>query len=285
MIAVTCANGRLGRATLKALQRRVAADKIVAMVRDIDKAADLKAQGFVVRRGDFDDSPSLISALRGVERCLIISANVPTLRVAQHSRAIAAAQKTGVSLIAYTSLLHADTSTSQLAQDHLATEALVRAAKVPFVLLRNGWYLENYEAPVTSALTTGVLTGCAQHGRVAAAARADYAAAAAAVLTEPGHMNKTYELAGDTAFSMAQLAQATAARCGKPIAYTDLDASAYRAALAAQMPKAIADLLVSADASIAHGDLDDDTHQLSRLIGRPTQTLAGLLAQLLPTPG
>ena len=282
MIAVTCANGHLGRATLKALHRRAAADKIVAVVRHVNAAADLAAQGFVVRHGDYDLPDSLVAALRGVEKCLLISSPALGHRVKQHERAIDAAKAAGVSLLAYTSVLHADRSSLGLARDHVATEAYLRHVRVPFVVLRNGWYLENYSENLQPALRAGSLWGCAQEGRVAAASRADYAAAAAVVLTEPGHINKIYELAGDSAFTMRQLVAAVAAHSGRRLTYGDLDAPSYSAVLQQQqLPPEAAHMLADCDLAIAQGGLDDDGHQLSRLIGRPTETLDALLAQVL----
>jgi NAD(P)H dehydrogenase (quinone) len=282
MIAVTGATGQLGRNALIALQKRTPADKIVAIVRDHHKAADLADLGFKIRVGNYDDANSMKQALHGIEKFLLISSNALGQRIQQHQTVIDVAQEVGVSLMAYTSLLHTDTATMDLAAEHRATEDAVRASKIPYVILRNGWYLENYSDNLTHALISGTLMGCAQDGRIAAASRADYAAAAAAVLTEPGHMNKIYELAGDRAFKMEELAAAVSKYSGKTVRYNNLTEQAYQAALLDNhLPPAIAHMLADSDSSIAKGELDDDSHQLSKLIGRPTTSLDAILAQVL----
>ena len=284
MIAVTGATGHLGRSTLQALSKRAPVDKIVAIARDPHKAQDLRAQGFVVRRGDYDDPASMVAALFGVDRLLLISSNQLGARLRQHEQVVAAAAEAGVSLLAYTSLLHCDKSATQLAAEHWATERAIRAAAIPYVILRNGWYLENYSENLAPALATGALLGCAEEGRISAAARADYAAAAAVVLTEPGHMNKTYELAGDSAFNLTELATLVSQHSGKPVHYQHLEPEAYLRALKShRLPDAVAHMLVDSDLGIARGELHDDSHKLSQLIGRPTLSVDKLLASILGT--
>jgi NAD(P)H dehydrogenase (quinone) len=282
MIAVTGATGHLGRSTLQALAKRAPVDKIVAIVRDPHKGEDLRQQGFVVRRGDYDDPASMVAALFGVDRLLLISSNALGARVRQHEQVVAAAAEAGVSLLAYTSLLHCDTARMALAAEHRATEACIRRAAIPYVILRNGWYLENYDDTLAQALQSGALIGCAQGGRISAAARADYAAAAAVVLTEPGHMNKTYELAGDSALSLEELAALVCQRSGKTVRYQQLAPEDYLAALQNHaVPPALAHMLVDSDRGIARGELHDTAGKLSQLIGRPTAAWDSLVARVL----
>lgn len=282
MIAVSGATGHLGRNTLAALSKRTSTDRIVAIVRSKDRAQDLAAQGYIVREGDYDDEDSMQAALFGVEKFLLISSNAIGRRVPQHERAISAAARAGVSLLAYTSLLRCDAGQTALAEEHRATEACLRAARVPFVILRNGWYLENYSDNLSQVLASRALLGCAQEGRISAASRADYAAAAAVVLTEPGHMNKVYELAGDTHFTLPALARSISRYSGTPIAYQQLDAATYVQTLTAHhVPQEVAHMLADADLGIARGELQDDSHRLSALLGRPTRSLDSLLQQLL----
>jgi NAD(P)H dehydrogenase (quinone) len=278
MIAVTGATGHLGRLVVAGLLEKVPATQLVAIVRTPAKAADLAAQGVSVRRGDYAQPATLGAALQGVETLLLISSSEVGQRAAQHQAVIAAAGAAGVRLIAYTSILHAERSRLALAAEHLATERALAASGVPFVLLRNGWYLENYTDHLGTALQHG-FAGSAGAGRIAAAARADYAAAAVAVLTRPGQAGAVHELAGDVPFTMAELAAEASRQAGRPLAYADLPAGAYRQVLlGAGLPAPMVDVLVDADLNIARGELDDRGGALSGLIGRPTTTLAAAVA-------
>lgn len=275
MYAVTGATGQLGRLTIDALLRTVPADRIVAVVRTPAKAADLAARGVIVREGDYDRPETLTSAFAGVERLLLISSSEVGRRTAQHRSAIDAAAAAGVSLIAYTSVLHADDSTLGLAPEHRATEALLRDGTVPFVLLRNGWYHENYLAGLAPAIEHGALLGSARDGRIASASRADYADAAAAALTAAEPAGKVYELAGDHAYTLTELAATIAAAAGKPVVYRDLPEADYAAILeGAGLPAPVASMIAESDAKAADGALFDDGGQLSALIGRPTTPIA-----------
>ncbi len=275
MIVITGASGQLGRLVIQSLLTKVPASSIVAAVRNPQKASDLAALGVQVRRADYTDSASLDAAFQGAEKVLLISSSEVGQRLAQHRNAIDAARRAGVSLLAYTSLLHADTSPLGLAGEHMATEACLAQAGVPFVLLRNGWYTENYLASIPPALQHGAFIGSAGEGRIASAARADYAEAAAVALTAPDQSGKVYELAGDEAYTLAGFAAELSRQSGKTIPYVDLPESDYKAALVgAGLPEPIAGLLADSDSGASKGGLFDATRQLSALIGRPTTPLA-----------
>ena len=275
MIVITGASGQLGRLVIQSLLTKVPASRIVAAVRNPQKASDLAALGVQIRRADYTDSASLDAAFQGAEKVLLISSSEVGQRLAQHRNAIDAARRAGVSLLAYTSLLHADTSPLGLAGEHVATEAWLAQSGVPFVLLRNGWYTENYLASISPALQHGAFIGSAGEGRIASAARADYAEAAAVVLTTPGQSGKVYELAGDEAYTLAEFSAELSRQSGKAIPYVDLPENDYKAALiGAGLPEPIAGLLADSDSGAAKGGLFDDTRQLGTLIGRPTTPLA-----------
>ena len=275
MIVISGASGQLGRLVIQSLLTKVPASSIVAAVRNPQKASDLAALGVQVRRADYTDSASLDAAFQGAEKVLLISSSEVGQRLAQHRNAIDAARRAGVSLLAYTSLLHADTSPLGLAGEHMATEACLAQAGVPFVLLRNGWYTENYLASIPPALQHGAFIGSAGEGRIASAARADYAEAAAVALTAPDQSGKVYELAGDEAYTLAGFAAELSRQSGKTIPYVDLPESDYKAALVgAGLPEPIAGLLADSDSGASKGGLFDATRQLSALIGRPTTPLA-----------
>lgn len=284
MIAITGATGHLGRLVLAGLLEKVPAKELVAIVRTPSKAADFAAKGVQVRQGDYAQPATLVAALQGVKTLLLISSSEVGQRAPQHQAVITAAKAAGVKLIAYTSILHGSASKLALAGEHVATEKMLAASGVPFVLLRNGWYLENYTGHLATSLAHG-FAGSAGEGRIAAAARADFAAAAVAVLTTPGQEGKVYELAGDVPFTMAELAAEVSKQSGKHLAYANLPAEAFKGVLTgAGLPGVVADIYVDADLNIVKGELDDRSGDLRRLIGRPTTTLAAAvkagLAQL-----
>jgi len=269
---------------LDGLLKVVPAEQLVAMVRSPEKAGRFASRGVQVRRGDYATPQTLAPALRGVKRLLLVSGTELGKRVEQHRAVIEAAKAAGVELIAYTSLLRADTSTLPIAGEHQATEELLRGSGIPWVLLRNGWYIDNYTDNLAMPLSQGAFIGAARDGRIAAATRADYAAAAVTVLTTDGHRAKTYELAGDQAFTMEELAEAVSAWAGKPLPYRDLPPSEYRQALSkAGLPEMVVEILAGTDLAIAHGDLNSTSRDLHKLIGRDTQTLRDVLARL-PKP-
>lgn len=275
MIVVTAATGQLGRLVIANLLKTTPAAQIVAAVRDPAKAADLAAQGVQVRRADYTDPASLDAAFAGASKVLLISSNDLGNRVAQHRNAIDAAARAKVSLLAYTSVLHADRSTLGLAGEHRETEAAVRASGVPYTFLRNGWYVENHTVSLGGAVAHGALAGAAGEGRISAAARADYAEAAAVVLAKAGTVEQVYELAGDTGFTLAELAAEVSRQTGKAIPFHNLPQQEYRDLLVnVGLPAPLADLIADSDAQAAKGALFDDSRTLSKLIGRPTIALA-----------
>ncbi|MGK8485493.1 SDR family oxidoreductase [Nocardia asiatica] len=270
-VAVTGASGQLGRLVVEELLR--SETPVVAIVRDPAKAADLADHGADVRQAAYGDPAALERALDGVDRVLLISGNEFGARVAQHTNVIRAAERAGVELLAYTSIPGATDNPLILAQEHRATEAVLAESAVPHVLLRNGWYWENYAGGLAHAVESGVLYGAAGEGRVAGAARADYAEAAARVLTTDDHAGRVYELGGGASLTYAELAQAISAAAGKPVRYENLPQAEYAAALIeAGLPQAYAEALADADAGIATGILDVRSGDLEKLLGRPATT-------------
>ena len=282
MYAVTGATGQLGRLVIEALLKTIPADRIVAAVRNPAKASDLAERGVIVREADYSRPDTLRPALAGVEKLLLISSIEVRGRLPRHRAVIDAARAAGVSLIAYTSMLHADTSPATLAIEHRQTEEVLAASGLPAVILRNGWYTENHLMALPAALEHGAFVGAAQDGRFSSAARRDYAEAAAAVLTASDQAGKTYELAADDAFTFAELAAEVARQSGKTIIYNDLSEADYRNVLTgAGLPADLAALLADADAAASRGALFDDGGALGRLIGRPTTSMQSLVAASL----
>jgi NAD(P)H dehydrogenase (quinone) len=282
-IVVTGATGHLGRLVVEALlERGVPAGEIVAAGRSTDKVADLADRGVQVRRIDFADPATLKETFAGADRVLLVSSSEVGQRAAQHRNAIDAARDAGVSLLAYTSIAHADTTTMLLAAEHKATEEYLRESGVPFTLLRNGWYLENYTAQLPVTLEHGAILGSAGDGKVSAATRADYAAAAAAVLTGEGHAGQVYELGADQPFTLPELAAEITRQTGTEVVYRDLPVEEYTEVLVgAGLPDQAAAVFADSDLGIARGELLVESGDLSRLAGRPTTSLTDGLAAAL----
>jgi NAD(P)H dehydrogenase (quinone) len=275
-IVVTGATGQLGRLVIESLlQRGVPAGQIVATGRAVERLAEFAGRGVQVRAMDYDDAATVTDALKGATKVLLISGSEVGRRVRQHRAVINAAVAESVGLIAYTSIANADSTGMKLAAEHQATEAMLAQSGLPYVLLRNGWYLENYTEQLQGTLAQGVFAGSAGEGKVSAAARADYAEAAAAALLAEDQAGKVYELGGDDAFSMAELAGEIAEASRQSIAYQDLPAADYAAMLAGfGVPSDFADILADSDLGIARGDLHVTTTHLRTLIGRPTTPMS-----------
>ncbi|MEG2905077.1 MAG: SDR family oxidoreductase [Citrobacter sp.] len=275
MIAITGATGQLGQHVIETLLKTVPASQIVAIVRNPAKATALSQQGITVRQADYSDEAAFTTALQGIDKLLLISSSEVGQRAPQHRNVINAAKAAHVKFIAYTSLLHADRSPLGLADEHVATEKMLAQSGIAYALLRNGWYTENYLASAPAALEHGVFIGAAGEGKIASATRADYAAAAARVISEDGHAGKIYELAGDAGWTLSQLAAELAKQSGKKVVYQNLSEADFAAALkGVGLPAGLADMLADSDVGASKDGLFDDSHTLSKLIGRPTTSLA-----------
>ncbi|MFJ7158432.1 SDR family oxidoreductase [Streptomyces sp. NPDC101118] len=281
-IVVTGATGALGRLVIDELLDRVPAGEIAAVVRDEAKAAGLAARGVELRVADYDRPESLAGAFRAGDRVLLISGNEIGRRVAQHTAVIEAARAAGVAQLAYTGILGGPEADFELAAEHKETETAILASGLPYTFLRNGWYHENYTANLGAVLEHGAVVGSAGDGRIASAARADYAAAAAAVLTGEGHLNAVYELSGDHAWSLAEYAAEVAAQSGRAVVHSDVPAAAHLEVLkGAGLPEGFAAVLVDVDAAISRGALAGTGGDLRRLIGRPTTPVAEAISRAL----
>ena len=276
-IAVTGATGQLGRLLIERLRGKVPAADIVALARTPARAADL---GVEVREADYARPDTLGPALTGIDTLMMISGSEVGQRSIQHRNLIEAAKQAGTRRIVYTSLLHADTSTLGLAPEHVETEKMLAVSGLTVTVLRNGWYTENYTA--AAAVANGALVGSAGEGRIASATRADFADAAVAVLTGQGHDGRTYELAGDSAYTLADLAAEISRQSGKDVSYVDLPPAEYTAALvAAGVPAPWAEALPVLDVEASKGALFHEGRELSQLIGRPTTPLKDAVAAAL----
>ncbi|WP_094462134.1 SDR family oxidoreductase [Pannonibacter phragmitetus] len=278
-LAITGASGQLGRLVAENLLATEPAASLRLLVRSPEKVADLAARGVEVVAFDYSKPETLAPALAGVDRLLLISGSEVGQRVPQHKAVIEAAKAAGVGLVLYTSVLRAQQSGMILAGEHKATEDMLAASGLNYVLLRNGWYIENYLSAVQAEIAHGVV-GASGDGRISAAARADYAAAAAEVLRKGAPSGTIYELAGDTSFSKADYAAELSRASGKPVTYTNLPEAAYKDVLVqVGLPEGFAAILADCDTCTAKGDLEDNSKTLSSLTGRPTTPLAVMVAE------
>ncbi|MEU9243190.1 SDR family oxidoreductase [Streptomyces sp. NPDC048385] len=280
-IVVTGATGHLGRHVVTQLLEKVPADQITAVVRDAAKAADFAARGVQIAVADYNAPETFDGLFAAGDKVLLISGNeFDKGRPAQHKAVIDAAKAAGVALLAYTSA--PDSLKASLVDDHRATEEALLASGLPYTLLRNGWYHENYTENLAPVLEHNAVVAAAGEGRVSSASRADYAAAAVAVLTGEGHENQTYELGGDVAWSFAEYAAELSAQTGREIAYNSVPGEVLQGILTgAGVPEMFAAILVDVDASIAKGELVVDSGDLARLAGRPTSPISEAIAAAL----
>jgi NAD(P)H dehydrogenase (quinone) len=276
---VTGATGHLGRLVIEKLKERISSGNIVALARSPQKAAEL---GVEAREFDYNKPDNLANALKGIDNLLLISANEFGERIRQHKNVIEAAKKAGVKWIVYTSILHADTSTISLAGEHFATEKALKESGIQYTLLRNSWYTENYTGSVKGAVAGGAFLGSAGNGKISSAVRADFAEAAAVVITGQNHQGKIYELAGDQDYTLADLAAEISRQTGKDIPYRNLPENEYAGILTSfGLPEGIAHAIAGWDVSASRGDLFDNSHQLSKLTGKPTTPLSKAVGDAL----
>ena len=283
-IAIAGATGQLGQLVIDALLERGAdAAQLVALGRSEEKLAPLAAKGLTTEVADYNVEASLVSALEGVDKLLLISSSEVGQRITQHENIINAAQRVHVSLIAYTSIANALTGNMKLAEEHVATEQLLAGSGIDYVLLRNGWYTENYTDQLLGYLNSGVVLGAAGEGKISAAPRADFAQAAAAVLlSEENEAGKIYELGGDKSFTLSQLAGAVGAAAGQEVRYQEVEPEKLEEIyIESGVPAVFAQILVDTDVQVRNGALEVSSSDLSTLIGRPTTSLGKTIKDAL----
>jgi NAD(P)H dehydrogenase (quinone) len=273
MIVVTGATGQLGRLVVEGLVNQVPVEQIAVVVRDPAKAVRFGELGVEVRVADYSEPATLADAFKEGEKVLLISGSEVGQRVPQHKAVIDAAK---AALLGYTSILGGPAADFELAREHQITERYLIDSGLPYVLLRNGWYHENYTGALGQVLANGgVLTSAAEGAKIASATRADFAAAAVAVLTTEGHENKEYELSGDDAWTYEEYAAEVSRQLGKDVAVNRVPGETHREILVgAGVPDPFAAILVGVEDAISRGLLAVQTGDLSKLIGRPTTPIS-----------
>lgn len=278
-IGVTGATGQLGHLVVESLKKKVDPSVVVGLVRTPAKASDL---GVEVRAFDYSQPGQMEKSLEGIDRLLLISSSEVGKRAVQHQNVINAAKAAGVKWIVYTSLLHADASPLSLADEHITTEQALKTSGIPYTILRNGWYTENYVGSVKKSVAAGAIIGSAGSGKIASAPRIDYAEAAATVVADDKHVGKLYELAGDNAYTLTDLAKEVSRQTGKDIPYNNLPEEKYAEILVGLgLPEGLAATIAGWDVGVSNNALFDDGKQLSKLIGRPTTALADVVKKAL----
>lgn len=278
-IGITGAAGQLGKLVVEQLKARFSTENIVTLART---AENVKELGVEVRAFDYNKAEDLQEQLNGIDKLLLISSNEIGQRTRQHRNVIKAAQRAGVKWIVYTSLLHADSTTVNLAGEHLETEKVLKESGIDYTILRNGWYTENYTASIGGAIAGGAFIGAAASGKISSAARIDYAEAAVVVLLSENYKGKVFELAGDNAYTLNDLAAELSNQTGKDLPYRNLPEEEYAKILESfNVPSFFAQAIASWDVSASKGDLFNDSGELSKLIGRPTTLLSASVKSAL----
>ena len=270
--AVTGATGQLGQLVVEQLKKRKANEEIVALARNLEKASGL---GVEVREFDYTQPEIMVESLKGIDHLLLISGSEFGQRAVQHTNVINAAKEAGVKWIVYTSLLRADTTGLNIAEEHVASEKALKESGITYTILRNGWYSENYTMSIPGAIKGGAFLGSAKEGKISSAPRADYAEAAAIVLTDESYQGKTFELAGDSSYTLSDLASEVSKQSGKSIPYKDIPEQEYVNILKnIGLPEGMANALASWDVNASRGDLYCDTNDLTKILGRPTAPIS-----------
>jgi NAD(P)H dehydrogenase (quinone) len=278
-IVVTGATGQLGRLIVESLLARgVPAGEITAGTRDRAARRPRRRRG--ARRPPRLHGPATLdAAFARADVVVLVSASEVGQRLAQHRNVIDAAVRAGVGRIVYTSIPRATQTPMLLAAEHRETEKAILASGLPYSILRNSWYIENYLPQIPGYLQHGVV-GAAGDGRVSVATRADYAEAAAVVASTEGHEGAVYELGGESV-TLAELAALVAAAAGQDVAYTDVPEEVLRGILvdAAGFPEPVATVFADVDTRIKAGDLHVTSGDLERLIGRPATPVSTSVAE------
>lgn len=291
-IVITGASGHYGSLATDRLVALGRAADLTLVTRKPDKLAHRAAQGCDIRYGDFDEPESMIAAVAGAERMLLISGTRVGARVGQHRAAVDAAVAAGVRHLVYTSFINVDDSNPAIVRiDHAATEQIIRDSGLAWTFLRDAHYAD---AMVLMAgpgmIASGVWKTSTDGGREAMVWRDDCVDCAVAVLTGTGHEGCAYGITGPDLESFEDVAAMISAACGRVIRIerTD-DAGMYAHFDALGIPRhpvddqTVAgvpwnsDDMVSFERAIREGALAIRTNDVERLTGRPARSVQQLI--------
>lgn len=283
MILVTGATGQLGKATIESLiEKGIEPSSISALVRDAAKAEDLKAKGVTVKVGDYDNYESLVAAIQGEEKLLLVSGTDIPNRLTQHKRVIDVAKEAGINHVVYTSFARKNNTESNplgiVATAHIETDNYLKASGLDYTIMLNGLYADVLPMFIgQNVAETGIFYPAAE-GKTSFTLRADMAEAAATILSTDGHINKEYVIAGSKKYSFQEVADLLSEILDKPVAYTSPDLEIYKATLAqAGVPDMYIGINVAFGEAIKQGEFDTDESDLETLLGRPATDLQDFL--------
>lgn len=282
-LLVTGATGRLGGKVIEFLIGNLPADSIVAGTRDpqSEKAQDLIKKGIEVRHTDFEDKDSLLEAFKGIDKVFVISTFGDIENAAlQQNNVSEAAKEAGIKLMVYSSAPRADVNEFFLAAPHLVRENIIKESGIPYVFIRNNWYVENELATAQNSINGAPWVTSAGNGKVGWVLRSELAEATATILATEGHENNVYELGGENLTQedyVAALSEVT----GKDIKVINVDDAAFRDMLKGNVPDPAIDMMIMVQASIREGKLENYSSDLEKLLGRKPATVKEALTILL----
>ena len=286
MILITGAAGSLGKATINfLLEKGYQAQNIIALVRDEAKAPDLKAKGVIIKIGDYDNYDSLLSAMAGVEKVLLISGSDVVKRSTQHENVVNAAKEAGIKHILYTSFQRKNESDSSpiafVAKSHIDTENMVKSSGIAYTILRNNIYLDMLPIFLgEKVLETGVFFPAGET-KSAFASRSDMAEAIANILIGKGHENKEYDLSNTESFSFQDIANSLSSLTGKGVNYFSPDKETYHQTLAnAGVPAEYIGMFAGFAEAMKQGEFTETSTDLEKLLGRKPATAQEFLAKV-----
>lgn len=277
MILITGATGHLGSVTIDFLLKKTSADQIAALVRDENKASDLKEKGVDIRVGNYDDIASLDAAMQSVEKVLLISGGEADNALEQHRNVVDAAKKAGVKCIAYTSrnLKDRHALANELMKRHFQTEDCIKASGLNYAIFRNALYMDTILQFVGGGkvFETGINLPAGQ-GRVAYALRSEMGEAIASVLAEDDCANRIYKFTGNQSYTFSDVAAALTDLAGKEVKYTPVEKSAFKAQMKERgVPEPAIEKVVGFVTDIKNGQEEEVSSELEILLRRKPSTL------------
>lgn len=282
-ILITGATGQLGEKVIEFLMGKLPTDSIVAGTRDTqsEKAQDLIKKGIEVRHTDFEDKDSLLEAFKGMDKVFVISTFGDVENAAlQQNNVSEAAKEAGIKLMAYSSAPRADVNDFFLAAPHLVRENIIKESGIPYVFIRNNWYVENELATAQNSINGAPWVTSAGNGKVGWVLRSELAEATANILATDGHENKVYELGGKN-LTQEEFVAALNEVTGKDIQVISIDDAAFKDMLKGNVPDPAIDMMIMVQASIREGKLENHDSDLETLLGRKPATVKEALTILL----
>lgn len=280
-ILITGATGHLGTAVVANLLKQVQANQISILVRDEVKGRFLKDKRINIKVGNYHDKESLLNAMVGIDKVLLISSSDFNDRLRQHKNVVDAAKKAGIAHIFYTGVAIKDINKSAvkpLLFDHFQTEEHIKASGLTYTFLRNNLYFETIPMFTgENVLDTGIFFPAGE-GRVAFASRTDLGAVIATILGGDGHDNKTYSLSGSNTYSFKEIAEEMALLSKKAVTYISPEKQVYEDALRQMgLPEHVVHMSTLFATAIKNNDFDCSSDALEHFLGSKQGTLRNFL--------